>query len=177
VTPFYKRLVRQFPGTTVVGSEFLGEAAEPGTEIDGIRHEDGLRLSFPDASFDLILSNDVLEHVPDVTKAFGELRRVIRPGGSLLATFPFTFRPTTRVRAGVLSGRIEHFLPPIYHGNPLSSAGSLVFSDFGWDVLETCKSVGFSDAFFVCVHDMFRGYLGPELGLVLHAKVLGPRNE
>ncbi len=38
-------------------------------------------LPFPDNSFDVILCNHVLEHIPDDTKAMQELYRVLKPGG------------------------------------------------------------------------------------------------
>jgi SAM-dependent methyltransferase len=45
-------------------------------------------LPFDDASFDLILATDVLEHVRDDRAALQELHRVAAPGGRLLATVP-----------------------------------------------------------------------------------------
>ena len=39
------------------------------------------QLPYPDASFDLAVSTQVYEFVPDVPKALSELRRVLRPGG------------------------------------------------------------------------------------------------
>lgn len=44
-------------------------------------HADICHLPFEDASFDLILCNHVLEHIPDDTAAMRELFRVLRPGG------------------------------------------------------------------------------------------------
>ena len=38
-------------------------------------------LPFDEASFDVILCNHVLEHIPDDTKAMQELYRVLKPGG------------------------------------------------------------------------------------------------
>ena len=38
-------------------------------------------LPFEDESFDLVLGHAVLHHIPDLGKAFGEFRRVLRPGG------------------------------------------------------------------------------------------------
>jgi SAM-dependent methyltransferase len=49
---------------------------------------DACALPFPDASFDLVLATDVLEHLEDDGKALAELRRVLRPGGSALLTVP-----------------------------------------------------------------------------------------
>jgi ubiquinone/menaquinone biosynthesis C-methylase UbiE len=38
-------------------------------------------LPFEDRSFDLVFGHAVLHHVPDLRRAFGEFRRVLRPGG------------------------------------------------------------------------------------------------
>jgi len=45
-------------------------------------------MSFASASFDCVLCSEVLEHVPDDAKAVSELRRVLKPGGVLIATVP-----------------------------------------------------------------------------------------
>jgi ubiquinone/menaquinone biosynthesis C-methylase UbiE len=42
-------------------------------------------LPFADATFDLAIANHMLYHVPDRPKALGELRRVLRSGGALIA--------------------------------------------------------------------------------------------
>ncbi len=47
-----------------------------------------LGLPFPDASFDIVVSSDVIEHTEDVWKAVGELIRVLKPGGLLCLTVP-----------------------------------------------------------------------------------------
>ena len=45
-------------------------------------------LPYPDASFDMVIANSMLYHVPDLPKALAEVRRVLRPGGSFYcATF------------------------------------------------------------------------------------------
>jgi len=47
-----------------------------------------LEMPFPDSSFDLAASLDVIEHLEDDVAALRELRRVVAPGGALLATVP-----------------------------------------------------------------------------------------
>ncbi|SRR6266581_7929880 len=42
-----------------------------------------------DAAFDAILCSEVLEHVPDPTKALDEFARLLKPGGKLILTAPF----------------------------------------------------------------------------------------
>lgn len=45
-------------------------------------------LPFPDQHYDLILCNHVLEHIPNDRKAMGELYRVLKKGGTLIAQVP-----------------------------------------------------------------------------------------
>jgi SAM-dependent methyltransferase len=45
-------------------------------------------MPFDDASFDLTVSLDVIEHLQDDVEALRELRRVTKPGGALLVTVP-----------------------------------------------------------------------------------------
>ncbi len=49
---------------------------------------DGLRMPFPDRSFDRIIVSEVLEHVPDDLGVMAELFRLLKPGGRLAATVP-----------------------------------------------------------------------------------------
>src|SRR3954447_720909 len=45
---------------------------------------DAEALPFDDGAFDLVFGHAVLHHLPDLTRAFGEFRRVLRPGGSVV---------------------------------------------------------------------------------------------
>ena len=44
----------------------------------------------PNASFDAILCSEVLEHVPEPTHALDEFKRLLKPGGKLILTVPFS---------------------------------------------------------------------------------------
>lgn len=53
-----------------------------------MRKEDITNISFSDESFDYIICNHVLEHIPNEQKALSELRRVLKAGGELIITVP-----------------------------------------------------------------------------------------
>ncbi len=46
---------------------------------------DAQSVPYPDGTFDIVLANYMLYHVPDRPKALAEIRRVLKPGGYLLA--------------------------------------------------------------------------------------------
>ena len=47
---------------------------------------DAQEIPFEDETFDAVIANHMLYHVPDRPKAFAEIRRVLKPGGRLIAT-------------------------------------------------------------------------------------------
>lgn len=51
---------------------------------------DGNRLPFSDQSFDTVMCTEVLEHLPEPPTALAEMARVLRPGGRMLFTVPFS---------------------------------------------------------------------------------------
>ena len=161
VTPLYRWLKERFP--RLVGSEYLGEDAQPGAMIGEIRHESVQQLSFSDSSFDFILSFDVLGHVPDERRALGELLRCLKPGGTLLFTVPFRDdRQDHEVRA-ILNhdGTLNHVLPPEHHGNPADrDARLLCYRYFGWDLMGDLLHTGFSDPDAWFYWSRQYGYLG-----------------
>lgn len=49
---------------------------------------DARRLPFPDATFDVVITSEVLEHIQDDVAAIAEMVRVLKPGGRFAATVP-----------------------------------------------------------------------------------------
>jgi SAM-dependent methyltransferase len=58
-------------------------AAEMGATNVEFLESEAERLPFADASFDVVISNGVIDLVPDKDAVFSELHRVLRPGGRL----------------------------------------------------------------------------------------------
>jgi SAM-dependent methyltransferase len=77
-------------GLTASGADILAEWND--TDLDLRQIETPYRLPFPDASFDLVLSNQVLEHVANIEDAFREIARVLAPGGVSVHIYPSGWR-------------------------------------------------------------------------------------
>jgi SAM-dependent methyltransferase len=76
-------------GGQIIGLEFDFErAAEAASRSARILNAAGENLPFPDSSFDLILSHEVLEHVLDDRQAMVEMARVLKPGGRVVIFVP-----------------------------------------------------------------------------------------
>ena len=142
-----------------VGTEYAS-TPEQQRRLAPILHNDVCDSRFPDASFDVTFSCDVMEHVYDRDAMLREAARTLRPQGVFLATFPFDM-DTDRswLFAEVADGQLIHHIDkPIYHGNPVDEAGgSLVFEIMGWDVVRRAKAAGFSDAVMRFICDQERG--------------------
>ena len=59
-------------------------------------------LPLADASYDAVASQEALLHVPDVGRAFGEARRVLRPGGRIAFTNWVIHRPLSEAQRKLL---------------------------------------------------------------------------
>lgn len=130
---------------------------DPGGLKEGVRCEDLQALTFRDATFDVVITQDVLEHVPDPALAFAEIARVLRPGGLHIFTVPDVPSRPTRRRARSVDGTIVHELPPEYHSDPIDEIGTLVFTDFGWDVPMLADASGLTATEGVKVIDRLLG--------------------
>jgi SAM-dependent methyltransferase len=128
------------------GPERLGQI------VNGVRNEDICNLTYADSSFDLVLTSDTLEHVPDFPAALRQTRRVLRPGGRHVFTVPVVAsRTTTEPRARInAEGEVVHLLPPLYHGRgarlyrciPVGN-DLLTFTEFGMDLVRHLRDAGF----------------------------------
>jgi len=59
-------------------------------------------------------------------------------------------------------GGVEHLLEAQYHGDPVSTAGCLCFQDFGWDLLDRMRQIGFRNVGMLLYWSAEYGYYGVE---------------
>ena len=160
-SPLYVYLHKGFP--FLQGSEFMQDSALVSENSSNkLRHEDLTQLSFPTHSFDVILSFDVLEHIPDYRSAFAECARTLKSTGKMLFSVPFDANSVrNKIRAQLRKdGTIEYLLPPEYHDDPRNPEGCLCFQHFGWEMLEEMKQAGFSNVWALSYYGREYGYLG-----------------
>lgn len=169
LTGFALWLQRHLDAERLTCSEFLEEAEHTFSEVP---HQDICALSFADASFDLVLCNELFEHVRDLDLAFREIARVLRPGGRLLATCPMAFGQQASIekaRHDPVSGRTELLVEEAeFHGDPIRPGqGSLVYRIPGWELLQQIRAAGLSQAMVHHIASWKHGVLGSDLPGVL----------
>lgn len=114
----------------------------PGTVVSGFRNEDLAHQTFADGSFDLVLTQDVLEHVYEPAAVFVEIARTLRPGGAHVFSVPLVnkHRPSQvwAVRGSDGAPRFLH--TPEFHGNPVDPRGAPVTMHWGFDIVEHIRT-------------------------------------
>ena len=110
---------------------------EPGPH--GSMCQDLENQTFADESFELVVTQDVLEHIFDINAALREIARTLRPGGAHIFTTPLVnkAKPTESRAVRKSDGSVQHLASPEYHDNPTDPAGSLVTWHFGFDLATT----------------------------------------
>lgn len=110
-----------------IGTQFFPDLA-PGAMRNGFRSENLEGMSFADASIDLHVHLDVLEHVNHPNRCFSEMERTLRPGGMMIFTTPIYEHKVETERRGYIdeNNKINFLGEPEYHGNPIDHTGSPV---------------------------------------------------
>jgi SAM-dependent methyltransferase len=141
-------------------SEYWGDKSTHGETVDGVRNEDLQALSFAAMTFDVVLSSDVLEHMPSPYQAHREIFRVLKPCGRHIFTVPYgEAMVRDDVRASLVDEKLVHHAEALYHGDPVRPGeGILVWTIFGLEMLVRLNEIGFET-------DLWRLY-EPEHGII-----------
>lgn len=167
-----QRLADQAPG-------YLASQYDP-TVPWGSRHPQGGWRSenleaqtFADASFDLVITQDVMEHVFAPDLALCEIARTLKPGGLHICTVPIVNKekPSVRRAGRRRDGTIEHFLEPIFHDNPMDPNGSLVTIDWGYDIAAWWDRASGMSTTIWSIEDMDRGISGEYIEVLVSRKL------
>ena len=149
--------LRQHPDARAVGADFtlemmqVGQAKKPGSQLHFVGG-DALCLPFADDTFDAAVSGFMMRNVADISRAFAEQHRVVKPGGRVVCLeisrpqtpvfrelFRFYFYRLVPVIGALVSGQREAYtyLPH-----------SLTHFPEPKELAETMRSVGLRDVHF-----------------------------
>jgi hypothetical protein len=108
-----------------------------GTTINNTRNEDLENQTFEDESFDIVITQDVFEHIYNPEKAFNEIARTLKKGGCHIFTVPLVNKHNpTEIWATKGANNETVFLKnPEYHNNPIDEKGSPVTMHWGYDIV------------------------------------------
>jgi SAM-dependent methyltransferase len=70
------------------GADYLTQIDAALIDEGKIKRMEGSTIPFDSESFDLIINNQVMEHVENLDSVLTEMRRVLKPGGLVLSIFP-----------------------------------------------------------------------------------------
>lgn len=132
-TNVFRKVSREI--TSVTGFEHSIDNAKKGKTQNGIAYQDACQLTYDSKCFDIVVANEVFGRVQDYKKAFQEAARITKTGGRIIFTVPFNGNSEETVKAGDIN-------------------------IFGWDVLDTLKEYGFSDAYGCVYYGLKNGYMG-----------------
>lgn len=136
---FYK-VLRDYELYT--SSSFLPNI-KPGSQIkERVFCQNLENLSFDNETFDIVITEDVFEHVRDYKRGFSEVNRVLKIGGYHIFTIPCYFDRPTLVRVDTSTHEDIYLLPPEYHGDKIRGK-ILAYRTFGIDLFHFLQSVGF----------------------------------
>ena len=114
-----------------------------GETRDGIQNQNLECLTFKDNSIDLLITADIFEHIRKPWDAFTDIQRVLKVGGKHIFTIPvqYPLPKKTIYRVDTSTSEDIHVLPERYH---IAGDGgkSLVYTDFGGDMLEKLNAIG-----------------------------------
>lgn len=153
-------LQAQCPG--YVATQYL-PGVPGGATRNGVRCENLEAQTFADGRFDVIITQDVMEHLFAPDRAMQECARTLAPGGVVLFTAPTSsaMEVTTPVAVRRPDGSIEHLAEPEYHGNPVDPEGSLVVWHYGYDLPDLIRGWSGLDVLVERRSDAAHGVMGP----------------
>lgn len=127
-------------------SEFFTHVLSGTSSENGVRCEDLQELSFENASFDIVITQDVFEHIRDPELAWKEIFRVLKPSGYHIFTIPYSKDHVTVRRVELEEEKDTFILPKVFHGDDIRDG--FVYTDFGYDLIDYLDRIGFSTQVF-----------------------------
>lgn len=143
-----------------------------GTIHGGVQCENIEDQTFADCAFDVVLTQDVMEHVFKPDLAYKEIARTLKPGGLHIHTTPiYKGLVKSERRAELRDGEIVHLAEPEYHGNPVGDGRALVTFHYGYDLPTLIASWAPFAVEVLRIHDPSQGIVAEFLEVIICRKL------
>lgn len=156
-TPFYfsacayplPDLLSKINWITIKLSTYLPQKPLGSLIHENVQNQNLESLTYPNDSFDIIITSDVMEHIRLDEQAHQEIYRVLKPGGVYVFTVPYVhFWDKTLTRILALNPKNPdqdvHLLEPEYHGDTNSEHGKIIsYRTYGNELIAFLTTLGF----------------------------------
>jgi len=128
-----------------------------GSYQDGVLCQDLENLSFNSNSIDLVITEDVFEHVRDIYKAFHEVYRVLKKGGYHIFSIPFFFDQKTKPLFDKKGDQYILHEPVEYHGDSIRERIPAYYH-IGYDIFDYLRKIGFDVSVEIAQYHDYKKY-------------------
>ena len=143
-----------------------------GSKVYHFQNEDLEAQTITDESFDLVITQDVFEHLYTPRKAFAEIARTLKSGGAHIFTVPIINKhKPTEVWATMHPDGSPCFLhAPEWHGNPIAQEGSPVTMHYGFDIVDFIRQSSDMETTIEYPFNLYYGIAGEYIEVLVSKK-------
>ena len=143
-----------------------------GVSVDGITNIDiEKQSSIKSNSFDLVVTQDVFEHLYNPEKAAKEIARTLKKGGAHIFTVPMVNKEKPTVKWSIIKNNEVRFLhDEEYHSNPVDPKGSPVSYHYGYDLAYLLNKWGKTPTMMVYIDDLSLGIRAEYIEVLISRK-------
>ena len=145
--------------SNILNTEYFDDCASGQTK-DGVLCQNLENLAIDSSALDLVITEDVFEHVKNIERGFSEVHRVLKIGGRHIFTIPFFFDKPTRHLFEKKKDTDEYvpiILPVEYHGDGLRGRIP-TYHYIGYDMFDMLSKTGFRTTVYFSEFHEYKKY-------------------
>lgn len=155
-----------------IGSQYYPKI-NPGIILNGYPNENLEKQTFENNIFDIVITQDVFEHIYNPAKAFSEIFRTLKKGGAHIFTVPIInkFNKTETWATLGDDGDPVFLKTEEWHGNPVDKRGSPVTTHWGYDIVNFIKDNSGLETNIEYIHNLYFGIWAEYIEVLVSKKL------